>query len=81
MLMFHQRPHIQGKSGAATHRVRIAIMDTQREIGYWWVPARDIVLYWPEWIIIAVLETMWLCLTFLLLVPGYPKGYLDPGGT
>ncbi|CAM5167436.1 unnamed protein product, partial [Natator depressus] len=43
------------------------------KFGYWWAPARDIVLYWPEWIIIAVLETMRLCLTFLLLVPGYPK--------
>uniref|UniRef100_A0A7M4EUQ2 Heparan-alpha-glucosaminide N-acetyltransferase n=1 Tax=Crocodylus porosus TaxID=8502 RepID=A0A7M4EUQ2_CROPO len=41
---------------------------------------RDIVLYWPEWIIIAVLETIWLCLTFLLLVPGCPRGYLGPGG-
>ncbi|XP_059585754.1 heparan-alpha-glucosaminide N-acetyltransferase isoform X2 [Alligator mississippiensis] len=48
--------------------------------GNWWAPVREIVLYWPEWIIIAVLETIWLCLTFLLLVPGCPRGYLGPGG-
>ncbi|XP_069835380.1 heparan-alpha-glucosaminide N-acetyltransferase-like isoform X3 [Dendropsophus ebraccatus] len=41
---------------------------------------RDIVMYWPEWIIIAALETLSLCLTFLLPVPGCPTGYLGPGG-
>ncbi|XP_071986015.1 heparan-alpha-glucosaminide N-acetyltransferase-like isoform X2 [Engystomops pustulosus] len=46
----------------------------------WIAAVRDIVVYWPEWIIIAALETVWLCLTFLLPVPGCPTGYLGPGG-
>uniref|UniRef100_A0A673LLF9 Uncharacterized protein n=1 Tax=Sinocyclocheilus rhinocerous TaxID=307959 RepID=A0A673LLF9_9TELE len=39
------------------------------------IPLRevDLVLHWPEWIFIVLLETMWLCLTFLL-------GYLGAGG-
>uniref|UniRef100_A0A8C9V291 Si:dkey-192p21.6 n=1 Tax=Scleropages formosus TaxID=113540 RepID=A0A8C9V291_SCLFO len=39
-----------------------------------------IVLYWPEWIVILLLEILWLCLTFLLPVPGCPRGYLGAGG-
>ncbi|KAM4704112.1 heparan-alpha-glucosaminide N-acetyltransferase-like [Rhinophrynus dorsalis] len=46
----------------------------------WIAAVRDIVQYWPEWILIIVLETISLCLTFLLPVPGCPKGYLGPGG-
>ncbi|MEE6488716.1 hypothetical protein FKM82_015334, partial [Ascaphus truei] len=46
----------------------------------WKAAIRDIVMYWPEWTIIIALETIWLCLTFLLPVPGCPKGYLGPGG-
>ncbi|XP_069467701.1 heparan-alpha-glucosaminide N-acetyltransferase-like [Ambystoma mexicanum] len=46
----------------------------------WWAPVRDLVCYWPEWICIALLETLWLGLTFLLSVPGCPTGYLGPGG-
>ncbi|XP_063814810.1 heparan-alpha-glucosaminide N-acetyltransferase-like isoform X2 [Pseudophryne corroboree] len=46
----------------------------------WSAAVRDIVAYWPEWIIIAALETVSLCLTFLLPVPGCPTGYLGPGG-
>ncbi|KAJ1142351.1 hypothetical protein NDU88_008677, partial [Pleurodeles waltl] len=38
----------------------------------WWAPVRDVVLYWPEWIVIGLLETLWLSLTFLLSVPGCP---------
>nr|XP_056706511.1 heparan-alpha-glucosaminide N-acetyltransferase-like [Euleptes europaea] len=45
-----------------------------------WASLRDVLLYWPEWIIVASLETLWLCLTFLLPVPGCPRGYLGPGG-
>ncbi|KFZ66804.1 Heparan-alpha-glucosaminide N-acetyltransferase [Podiceps cristatus] len=41
---------------------------------------RDILPYWPQWIFILVLEVIWLCLTFLLPVPGCPRGYLGPGG-
>ncbi|XP_040292786.1 heparan-alpha-glucosaminide N-acetyltransferase-like [Bufo bufo] len=46
----------------------------------WSAAVRDIVMYWPEWIIIAALEIVSLCLTFLLPVPGCPTGYLGPGG-
>ncbi|KAG7283048.1 hypothetical protein CRUP_012941 [Coryphaenoides rupestris] len=46
----------------------------------WWYPVRDIVLYWPAWLCVLCLETVWLCLTFLLPVPGCPMGYLGPGG-
>ncbi|XP_055498302.1 LOW QUALITY PROTEIN: heparan-alpha-glucosaminide N-acetyltransferase-like [Leucoraja erinacea] len=46
----------------------------------WWSPARDVLLYWPQWIVILLLECVWLCLTFLLPVPGCPRGYLGPGG-
>ncbi|XP_072280582.1 heparan-alpha-glucosaminide N-acetyltransferase-like isoform X2 [Pyxicephalus adspersus] len=46
----------------------------------WSAAVRDIVAYWPEWIIMIALETVSLCLTFLLPVPGCPTGYLGPGG-
>lgn len=46
----------------------------------WWYPAREFVLYWPAWLCVVVLEMVWLFLTFLLPVPGCPKGYLGPGG-
>ncbi|XP_061211223.1 heparan-alpha-glucosaminide N-acetyltransferase isoform X2 [Neopsephotus bourkii] len=41
---------------------------------------QDILPYWPQWIFILMLEAIWLCLTFLLPVPGCPRGYLGPGG-
>ncbi|NXI35623.1 HGNAT acetyltransferase, partial [Galbula dea] len=41
---------------------------------------QDILPYWPQWILILLLEVIWLCLTFLLPVPGCPRGYLGPGG-
>ncbi|XP_031434869.1 heparan-alpha-glucosaminide N-acetyltransferase [Clupea harengus] len=47
---------------------------------HWWNPIQDLVLYWPEWIFIIILETVWLCVTFLLPVPDCPTGYLGPGG-
>ncbi|XP_062865256.1 heparan-alpha-glucosaminide N-acetyltransferase [Trichomycterus rosablanca] len=46
----------------------------------WWFPVHDIVLYWPSWLCVLTLEIIWLCLTFLLPVPGCPTGYLGPGG-
>ncbi|XP_048458489.1 heparan-alpha-glucosaminide N-acetyltransferase isoform X2 [Rhincodon typus] len=46
----------------------------------WWSPVRDVLIYWPQWIMILVLECAWLCLTFLLPVPNCPRGYLGPGG-
>ncbi|XP_077586209.1 heparan-alpha-glucosaminide N-acetyltransferase [Stigmatopora nigra] len=46
----------------------------------WWAPIQDVVLYWPQWLTIILLETLWLCLTFLLPVPNCPTGYLGAGG-
>ncbi|XP_045074776.1 heparan-alpha-glucosaminide N-acetyltransferase isoform X1 [Coregonus clupeaformis] len=46
----------------------------------WWYSAREFLLYWPAWLCVVVLETVWLCLTFLLPVPDCPRGYLGPGG-
>ena len=43
-------------------------------------PIRDIVNYWPEWLINLMLLLIHLLLTFLLPVPGCPTGYLGPGG-
>ena len=43
-------------------------------------PFRDIVNYWPEWIINFMLVMIHVLLTFLLKVPGCPTGYLGPGG-
>ncbi|XP_016098570.1 heparan-alpha-glucosaminide N-acetyltransferase-like [Sinocyclocheilus grahami] len=45
----------------------------------WWNPIQDLVLHWPEWIFIVLLETMWLHLTFLLPVPNCPTGYSGTG--
>uniref|UniRef100_A0A3B4A3V5 Uncharacterized protein n=1 Tax=Periophthalmus magnuspinnatus TaxID=409849 RepID=A0A3B4A3V5_9GOBI len=44
------------------------------------VSNRDLTLYWPQWLIMVLLETLWLCLTFLLPVPNCPTGYLGAGG-
>ncbi|XP_022537407.2 heparan-alpha-glucosaminide N-acetyltransferase isoform X1 [Astyanax mexicanus] len=46
----------------------------------WWYHVHDVLLYWPAWLCVIALETLWLCLTFLLPVPGCPSGYLGPGG-
>ncbi|KAG7458870.1 hypothetical protein MATL_G00225180 [Megalops atlanticus] len=46
----------------------------------WWYSVRDIMLYWPAWLCVIAMETLWLCLTFLLPVPDCPTGYLGPGG-
>ncbi|GLD66406.1 heparan-alpha-glucosaminide N-acetyltransferase-like protein [Lates japonicus] len=48
--------------------------------GAWWSPGIDILLYWPAWLCVLLLEIIWLCLTFQLPVPGCPTGYLGPGG-
>ncbi|KAM4607908.1 heparan-alpha-glucosaminide N-acetyltransferase [Polymixia lowei] len=47
---------------------------------HWWNPVQDVVLYWPEWLFIILLETIWLCITFLMPIPNCPKGYLGAGG-
>ncbi|XP_062987748.1 heparan-alpha-glucosaminide N-acetyltransferase [Elgaria multicarinata webbii] len=41
---------------------------------------QDILPYWPQWLFMMTLEAVWVCLTFLLNVPGCPTGYLGPGG-
>ncbi|CAH6787174.1 heparan-alpha-glucosaminide N-acetyltransferase [Phodopus roborovskii] len=41
---------------------------------------QDITSSWPQWLIILILEGIWLALTFFLPVPGCPTGYLGPGG-
>lgn len=46
----------------------------------WWSPGLDILLYWPAWLCVLLLEIIWLFLTFLLPVPDCPTGYLGPGG-
>ncbi|KAM3863205.1 heparan-alpha-glucosaminide N-acetyltransferase [Diretmus argenteus] len=46
----------------------------------WWSPVQDVVLYWPEWLFVILLETVWLCITFLMPVPNCPTGYLGAGG-
>ncbi|XP_066535965.1 heparan-alpha-glucosaminide N-acetyltransferase [Hoplias malabaricus] len=46
----------------------------------WWGPVQDVLLFWPEWIFILLLEVLWLCVTFLLPVPNCPTGYLGAGG-
>ncbi|KAA0717969.1 Heparan-alpha-glucosaminide N-acetyltransferase [Triplophysa tibetana] len=57
---------------------------THREIPlkvhHWWNPVQDVVLYWPEWLFIALLEIVWLCVTFFMPVPNCPTGYLGAGG-
>nr|XP_055061712.1 heparan-alpha-glucosaminide N-acetyltransferase [Misgurnus anguillicaudatus] len=45
-----------------------------------WYSLHDIFLYWPAWLCVIAFEIVWLCLTFLLPVPGCPTGYLGPGG-
>uniref|UniRef100_A0A3P8UHX6 Si:dkey-192p21.6 n=1 Tax=Amphiprion percula TaxID=161767 RepID=A0A3P8UHX6_AMPPE len=36
--------------------------------------------FWLQWLIIILLETLWLCITFLMPVPNCPTGYLGAGG-
>ncbi|KAG7512437.1 heparan-alpha-glucosaminide N-acetyltransferase-like [Solea senegalensis] len=56
----------------------------QREIPltstHWWSQVQDLVVYWPQWLIIILLETLWLCITLLMPVPNCPTGYLGAGG-
>uniref|UniRef100_A0A3Q1G1Y1 Si:dkey-192p21.6 n=1 Tax=Acanthochromis polyacanthus TaxID=80966 RepID=A0A3Q1G1Y1_9TELE len=47
---------------------------------HWWNPVQDVFIYWPQWLIIILLETLWLCITFLMPVPNCPTGYLGAGG-
>lgn len=45
-----------------------------------WSPLRDVLAYWPEWLLMIPMLVAHLALTFLLPVPGCPRGYLGPGG-
>ncbi|XP_054874512.1 heparan-alpha-glucosaminide N-acetyltransferase isoform X3 [Amphiprion ocellaris] len=49
-------------------------------VHHWWNPVQDVFLYWPQWLIIILLEALWLCITFLMPVPNCPTGYLGAGG-
>jgi heparan-alpha-glucosaminide N-acetyltransferase len=40
----------------------------------------DVTPYLMEWLVIASLEAVYLCVQFFLPVPGCPTGYLGPGG-
>ncbi|KAJ8317982.1 hypothetical protein KUTeg_003073 [Tegillarca granosa] len=46
----------------------------------YWNKFRDILYYWPEWIINFAILAVFLSLTFGLDVPGCGKGYIGPGG-
>jgi len=41
---------------------------------------RDIIESAPQWFIVIILVVIHTSITFLLPVPGCPKGYLGPGG-
>lgn len=41
---------------------------------------RDILDSWPQWLLMACILTTHTLITFLLPVPGCPRGYLGPGG-
>ncbi|RMC13936.1 hypothetical protein DUI87_09019 [Hirundo rustica rustica] len=61
----------------------LELLFTRADSGTWegrFPALQDILPYWPQWIFILMLETIWLCLTFLLPVPDCPRGYLGPGG-
>ncbi|XP_058525801.1 heparan-alpha-glucosaminide N-acetyltransferase isoform X1 [Ochotona princeps] len=40
----------------------------------------DVTSSWPQWLVILLLESVWVGLSFWLPVPGCPTGYLGPGG-
>lgn len=45
-----------------------------------WAPMRDVLAYWPEWLLAIPILGLHLALTFFLPVPHCPRGYLGPGG-
>lgn len=45
-----------------------------------WSPMRDVLAYWPEWLLMIPMLAAHLALTFFLPVPNCPSGYLGPGG-
>ncbi|XP_075910972.1 heparan-alpha-glucosaminide N-acetyltransferase isoform X2 [Petromyzon marinus] len=45
-----------------------------------WPSLRDLMPFWPQWLLVGLLQVAWLSLTLLLPVPGCLTGYLGPGG-
>ncbi|XP_014204776.1 heparan-alpha-glucosaminide N-acetyltransferase [Copidosoma floridanum] len=41
---------------------------------------QDIIERWAQWIIVFAIVMIHICITFLLKVPGCPRGYIGPGG-
>ncbi|XP_069123986.1 heparan-alpha-glucosaminide N-acetyltransferase-like isoform X3 [Argopecten irradians] len=56
------------------------VRETDIHMHSYWSRARDILYYWPEWMIHLTLVALHCALTFGLDVPNCPKGYLGPGG-
>jgi hypothetical protein len=42
-------------------------------------PLRDFLPFLPEWLFILAFLVVWICITFLLEVPGCGRGYLGAG--
>ena len=38
-----------------------------------WSPLRDVFVFWAEWLVMAAVLALHLCLTFLLTEPGCPR--------
>ncbi|XP_071337481.1 heparan-alpha-glucosaminide N-acetyltransferase isoform X2 [Trachinotus anak] len=74
--------HPRGFISSFSHLTRLGLVQLSGvETQYhWWNPVQDVVLYWPQWLIIILLETLWLCITFIMPVPNCPTGYLGAGG-
>ncbi|XP_034041423.1 heparan-alpha-glucosaminide N-acetyltransferase [Thalassophryne amazonica] len=49
-------------------------------VNHWWNPIQDVIVYWPQWLVVLLLEMLWLCITFLMPIPNCPTGYLGAGG-
>ncbi|CAL4203893.1 unnamed protein product, partial [Meganyctiphanes norvegica] len=61
--------------------IEVFIMHPQESTEYvWYWSVRDLVRSWGQWSITLGLVLLHTLLTFLLPVPGCPKGYLGPGG-
>lgn len=41
---------------------------------------QDILERWAQWLVVLAVIALHTCITFLLQVPGCPRGYLGPGG-
>ncbi|XP_023685539.2 heparan-alpha-glucosaminide N-acetyltransferase [Paramormyrops kingsleyae] len=75
-----QRLSISYLAVVALHLMRFGTRTDGQDSDGRWSSLQDILPYWPAWLCVVVLETIWLCLTFLLPVPDCPLGYLGPGG-